>query len=296
MVVINQLTAQNVPPSIRLADYLINQFEQCHTKSSLKKAIKKSEILVNGLPGKTSHIVREQDLIQLIDHETIEPRPYPIDLDVIYEDSHMTIVLKPAGLVVSGNQWRTLQNCLPENITATSVNDALKYARPVHRLDAQTSGLVVVSKTRSAHILLSKAFEQRQVQKTYHAIVMGNLEGSGLIDKDIEGKSASSTFSSLQVVPSLRSEHLSLIELSPKTGRTHQLRIHMASIDHPIVGDKLYGEVGNTLQHKGLFLCATALQLKHPITNEELKVEIGVPNKFYSLLKREETRYRKYRE
>ncbi len=145
-----------------------------------------------------------------------------------------------------------------------------------------------------ALVKLGQQFEQKSIQKKYAAIVMGKSPESGSIATDVEGLKSLSEFTTIKTVNSLRSEHLSLIELSPKTGRTHQLRIHLSSIGFPILGDKLYGDDGNILEGKGLFLCALGLDLNHPITEDPLNLRIEIPYKFNAMLDREAKRWEKY--
>jgi len=114
------------------------------------------------------------------------------------------------------------------------------------------------------------------------------------LEKPIDGKDAITYFEKIKVVPSLKNKWLSLIDLFPQTGRTHQLRIHLSSLGFPILGDALYGKEGMILKHKGLFLCAVELIFSHPKTNEKMKVEINVPQKYETLLRREERRWQKY--
>jgi len=179
----------------------------------------------------------------------------------------------------------------------SSQKDALKWAKPVHRLDNATSGLVIMSKTATFHREMAKLFENRKVEKTYHAITTGEWsDEEGVIDSTINQQVAKTRYKILQQVPSLRSEFLSFVQLKPQTGRTHQLRIHCTFSNHPIAGDVLYGEAGNTLLHKGLFLAATQLSFIHPILKKDVTIEIAVPHKFFSLLEREERRWIKFKE
>lgn len=177
----------------------------------------------------------------------------------------------------------------------SSEKDALNWAKPVHRLDSATSGLVLMSKTMSVHRKLAKMFEEKLIEKEYHAVVMGEPENnSGKLEIPIDEKESVSNYEVLKTINSLRSGKMSLLKLIPETGRTHQLRIHCASMGNPIVGDVLYGEKGNTLLHKGLFLAATKLKLNHPISELPMELKIEIPNKFNSLLEREERRFKKF--
>ena len=123
---------------------------------------------------------------------------------------------------------------------------------------------------------------------------MGKLETPGQVAEPINGLPAQSEYAPVETVPSLRSGHLTLVDLFPLTGRTHQLRIHMAAIGHPIVGDQKYGQARNVLKGKGLFLAAVELRFPHPADQREITVSIEIPAKFDSLLKRERTRWEKF--
>ena len=281
---------------LRFVDYCIGVFPQLMTKNAIKKAIKKEELLINGIAATTSVWMKKNDVIDLVDNQKRILKAFPLDVEIIFEDDYFVVVNKPSGLVVSGNLFRTLENAMVDMIQSSTELDKNKHAKPVHRLDAATSGLVIMSKTASAHRGLAKLFENRGIEKVYHAIVSGEFgEKEGLIDEDIQEQYAETRFEVKRVINSLRSEKLSLIKLSPKTGRTHQLRIHCAYKGNPIVGDLLYGIEGDTLLHKGLFLAATSLSFKHPITNGLIEVEIPIPHKFASLIEREERRWNKFK-
>lgn len=192
---------------------------------------------------------------------------------------------------MSGNQFKTIQNALLYNIKPSTKIDALDWPLPVHRLDNQTSGLLLIAKTKLARVKLGQAFENKTILKKYHAVVIGKTENKGEINSDINDKTSQSFFKRIETVPSLKNKFLSLIELEPKTGRTHQLRIHCASINHPVLGDKLYGKEGLILKNKGLFLCATSLGFTHPVTQKAMLFSTDLPYKFKNRLKNESRRY-----
>lgn len=296
MFLIKKHIVESLTKTIRLSDYCGNIFQKyIPSRKGIKKVLKKGGIFIDGKVGHSGDWVKEGQSIELMDLELNPPKAYEMDLEIIYEDEHFAIIQKSAGISVSGNQFNTIQNVIVDKIKLSTELDALKWARPVHRLDNQTSGLLVVAKTASAIINLSKQFEERSIKKKYTAMVMGESPESGEIIFPIENQEAKSAFKTLKTIDSLQSKKLSLVELSPHTGRTHQLRIHCSESGFPIVGDKLYGPKGNTLLHKGLFLAATELTLKHPVIGEEMNFKLAIPSKFEALLEREERRWRKFK-
>lgn len=274
----------------RFVDYCVGLFPQVITRSAVKKAIKKGDFLHNDVTAETRTWIEVGDVVKLIDQQNRIPKSFPLTIEVIMQDEHFAIVNKPSGLVVSGNQHRTLVNALVDDLELSKELDAYKWGKPVHRLDSATSGLVIIAKTALAHASFGKMFENREIRKTYIAIVQGKVDNQN-IEQEIDGKESRTGLKVIKLIRSLRNDALTLIELSPQTGRTHQLRIHCASISHPIVGDKLYGREGEIMKHKGLFLCAHQLQFKHPVSNFNMEVSIPIPNKFSALLKQEERRW-----
>ncbi len=279
----------------RFSDYAIRIFAKFQTNQGTKKAIKKGEIILNNEKAETGRWLKEGDEIQWVEIEKENIKSFNLDLEIIFEDEYLAIVNKPAGLVTSGNQFKTLTNCLPQNLKLSNQADALLRPQPAHRLDSQTSGLVLVGKTSKALIELGNIFKNRTVSKTYQAIVVGKTEPEGILSQLIDNQEAITHFKTIKTIPSLQNEFISHLELSPKTGRTHQLRIHLSQIGHPIVGDKLYGKEGSILKHKGLFLAAVQLQFEHPITFEKIDIKVETPHKFQSLWEREERRWKKFK-
>ena len=280
---------------IRLYDYVQQIFPTIPSRKGVKKAIAREEILVDGQKTSTGHWIKAGQKIELLESTANPPKEYILKLEIVFEDEYLAVINKPAGIPVSGNQFRTIQNALIGNISLSKEADALRWPKPVHRLDGPTSGLLIVAKTAKALVKLGQQFEQKTIQKKYAAIVMGESPEKGIVASDVDGLKSLSEYKTLQTINSLRSKHLSWVELSPKTGRTHQLRIHMSSIGYPILGDKLYGDEGHVLEGKGLFLCALGLELTHPITGRLLALEIDIPYKFTALLAREANRWLKYK-
>ncbi len=279
---------------IRLQDYAPKIFNSISSYQGMKKAIKRKKVYVDGEPAPTGLWVKEGQRIELYDLELSPAKVFEMDLEVIYEDEHIAVINKPSGVSVSGNLFRTIQNMLPHNLKDSSYQDALPVFRPVHRLDNPTSGLLLIAKTSQAIGALGAQFENRIIKKRYAAVVIGDLPEKGRIDKEVDGKEAISTYQVIKRVPSIRNKYLCLVHLFPETGRTHQLRIHMAELGTPILGDKLYGTEGEILQKKGLFLCAAGLYFEHPFTNEKMDLFIDPPYKFGRFMEMEEKRYIKY--
>jgi len=279
----------------RLINYCNNNFiDVIHSKKAIKKAILTGAIKLNNNKVETGRYIKDGDVIQLYDLENKPPKTYNLNLDIIFEDEFLAVVKKPAGLVVSGNQFRTVVNALPFNIKVSTEKDALRWAKPVHRLDNQTSGLLIVSKTKLAHINLGKQFENKLIKKKYIALVIGKLVGNGFITEPIENKLAKTEYRVIKSVKSLKNKHLTLVELFPYTGRTHQLRIHLSNMGFPILGDKLYGKEDLILKHKGLFLSAVELLFKHPVKGNDLEIKVDMPNKFNTRLMNEQRRFLEY--
>ncbi|MCF6177405.1 MAG: RluA family pseudouridine synthase [Victivallaceae bacterium] len=278
----------------RFLDYSIAVFAEFITaKKGVKKAIKRGELLLNGAMVESGRYLKKGDKLQLFDLDNRVPKTFNLKLEIVYEDDCLAVINKPAGIVVSGNQYRTIVNALQFNLAPSSSKDALNWAKPVHRLDHQTSGLLLVAKTHSAIVELSRQFEHKEITKKYHAVVIGKPDATGLIEYEIEGRTAITEYKRLASVKSLRNDDLSLLELTPHTGRTHQLRIHLSQLGFPIMGDRLYGTPGEILKNKGLFLSAVELHFKHPDDGQEMDVRITAPDKFKALLNREQRRFDK---
>lgn len=274
----------NLTTPQRLSDYLIGIFPMVASRKGVKKGIKKGYFLVNDLPGVSGQWLQGGERIKLVLPTTPAPEKLPvIPLPVHYEDEHLAVVEKPAGLLVSGNKWMTLTNALPAHLTISTERDGLSAPQPAHRLDYPTSGLLLIGKTASTLTRLGAYFADQKIKKTYLAVVIGNLPPSGTIDQEIEGKAAQSDFLRLTRVASPRFGYLNLVQLTPATGRRHQLRIHMASQGNPILGDHTYGTEGLILKGKGLYLHAYRLVFDHPATAVEMDIQSALPKKFVKL-------------
>ena len=278
---------------IRLQEYAGTIFEKLQTRSALKKAISRKTILIDGEIAATSNWIKAGQVIELIASESAVKKVFQLKLPIVFEDEDFAIINKPAGFPTNGNYFKTIENALPYNLKVSTKKDTLNFPKPVHRLDNPTSGILIIAKTKTAQINLHKQFEEKGIQKEYHAIVVGKIPENGTINADIHTKKSLTIFKTTRQIPALQNEFLSLVQLEPKTGRTHQLRIHLSSLGFPIVGDKLYAPK-NVMMHKGLFLCATKIELKHPITDEKIHFKISVPPKFNTYIEREHKRFIKY--
>jgi len=200
-------------------------------------------------------------------------------LKVLFEDDYLAIIHKPAGILVSGNRFKTIANALAQNIKVSKLQDTT-IAQPVHRLDFATTGILLVGKTSSSIRILNKMFEHKEVEKTYYAVTIGEMKIEGDINSAIDSKKSQSSYKRIASVASDRFGKLNLVHLSPKTGRRHQLRKHLSSVGNPILGDATYGIKNLILKGKGLYLHAYSLRFMHPFTNEEVYIKDEFPQPF----------------
>jgi len=272
--------AKKQKEQIRIQEYAVGIFNTVPTKSGIKKAIKKKLILVNGLPTSTARIIIGGEKITLLNPKNKPLRKSLIlRLAITFEDDYLAIIEKPPGILVNGNKFKTIDNALQQNLKKSSQIDAVR-PRPIHRLDYPTSGLLLIGKTSSTIRALNQLFENKKIKKKYYAITIGKMNLKGAIKTNINKKTAITNYKTIQSVKSNRFEFLNLVELSPKTGRRHQLRIHLSSIGNPILGDQEYGIKSLILKGKGLYLHASQLDFTHPITKDKLSITSNLPKKF----------------
>ncbi|HFK5829118.1 TPA: RluA family pseudouridine synthase [Streptococcus pyogenes] len=261
--------------------------------------IKQGLVLVNGQQKKAKYMVQAGDVIcfELPKEEVLEYQAQNIPLDIIYEDDALAIINKPQGMVVhpsAGHPSGTMVNALMYHIKDLSSINGVVRPGIVHRIDKDTSGLLMVAKTDAAHQALAEELKAKKSLRKYLAIVHGNLPNDrGMIEAPIgrsekdrkkqavtaKGKEAVTRFTVLE-----RFGDYSLVELQLETGRTHQIRVHMAYIGHPVAGDPLYGP-RKTLSGHGQFLHAKTLGLTHPMTGKEMIFTVEAPEIFQKVLK-----------
>ena len=292
MILLNTHIVPDDTGSVRLLDYVLDIFPVLTTRSSAKKAIKRGAVRVDGEITESGWWLKPGMRVEFFDLEPSPPKVLPMKLDVVYEDDSIAVIVKPAGISVSGNKYVTIQNALLYNLKQSFAADALAWPKPVHRLDFPTSGLLLVAKTRTAIVDFGRQFENKTIKKRYRAIVSGKLSESGVVELPIDGHHSKTAFRSVEYIPSPMTQWLTLVDLFPETGRTHQLRIHMASVGHPIVGDKKYTKELPLLKGKGLFLTAVEINFVHPETKQEMGFAIEEPSKYGALIRKERKNFK----
>ena len=278
---------------MRLDEYIKTKYDMSRSKA--QKLNNDNLILVNGEHKNNSYIVEDKDVIELIENKEYVPSKFKgenIPLDIVYEDEDIVIINKASGMVVhpaSGNYENTLVNALiyRYNLDDTNVRSGI-----VHRIDKDTSGLVIVAKNDKTLELLTEMFKNKQIKKTYLAIVDGVINNkSGTINapitRDVKdrkkmmvGKDGKNSITHFYVLKTFKNN--TYLSLNLETGRTHQIRVHMAYIGHPITNDKVYGKENTSF---GQYLHASKLEFIHPITKKEIKVEAELPEEFQEKLK-----------
>ena len=287
---------KEVEANERFSEYARRNIKFIDTRNGIYKAIKRGELLLEGEIAETGRFVKDGQLIELVDSgEKRKGKVFRLKLDIIFEDEYLAIINKPAGFEVMGKKYKTIENSLLYNLELSSQVDALPNPKPVHRLDFPTSGLLLIAKTQSALIKLSKMFENKTISKTYEALAIGKIEEiKGIFNSPIEEREAISGYEVIKSYNSLKSKTLTHLKLFPRTGRTHQLRIHLSRNNTPILGDKKYGIEGMILKDKGLFLSAVELNFIHPFSKKKMNMKISHPDKFDTYIAREIRRWEKY--
>lgn len=282
----------------RLDTYLSNNIDL--SRSQISKLIKNKNILVNGKNVKNGYTIKEGDIIEVnYEEEFLDVIPEKMDLDIVYEDDDVIVVNKANGVVVHpavGNNHGTLVNGLMYHSNNLSNNNGEFRPGIVHRIDAYTTGLLMVAKNNKAHEILAKQLEEKTTTRVYHALVWGVIENdTGTIDApigrdskerkkmavtDINSKKAITHFKVLE-----RYKNATLIELKLETGRTHQIRVHMNYIGHPVVNDPVYGR-RKIIDESGQCLHAKTLGFVHPTKNEYVEFTSELPECFINILEK----------
>lgn len=281
-----QVETHTVPPlqnPTRLSDYAGGKFLLIPSRKGMKKAIDKGWVTVDGSIASTATLLSGGETI-VIKIPLESKRPHlELPLEVLYEDDFLAVVNKPAGIEVSGNRKRTVENALPFNLKTSKQQDALPFPEAIHRLDHPTTGVLLIGKTRNAVSNLNELFASGEISKRYAAVTIGQMPLEGKLDLSIDGKDALTEYWVIEWVASDRFSQLNLVDVVLHTGRRHQIRKHFAHIGNPILGDQLYGLDGLILKGKGLYLHARSLSFKHPFTDKQLTVESALPKKFGKL-------------
>jgi len=283
---------------VRLDKFLSDSTEK--TRSFVQSMIEDGLVLVNGKTAKASYSVKSGDEIEytLPEIKSLDAKPQDIPIDVIYEDEDILIVNKEAGMVVHpapGNPDNTLVNAVMKHCEGklSGINSVIRPGI-VHRIDKDTSGLLVIAKNDDAHFKLSDQFKVHSITREYTAIVYGHFkENSGTVDAPIgrhgtnrkkmavtdkNSKNAVTHFQVLEEYPKY-----SLIKCILETGRTHQIRVHMSFIGHPLLGDSIYGDK-NKMGIEGQMLHAGKLGFTHPGTGEYIEFESDLPENYKKVL------------
>lgn len=292
----NKLILEVLEGGKRLDLYIVENTEL--TRTRIQQLIKDQNIIINEKKTKSSYKVESGDIIDILipEEKEIDLLPENIDIKILYEDNDIAVIDKPAGLVVHpshGHESGTLVNAVMYHIKDLSgINGEIRPGI-VHRLDKDTSGLIIIAKNDKAHTKLSDMFKNSDVKKTYLAILKGKInKDSGrletLIGRDSKdrkkmavvkenGKTAITNFQVLD-----KNEKFSLVKVNIETGRTHQIRVHMKSIGYPILGDKTYGRESNTVKRQ--MLHAYKLEFIHPITEKTVEITSELPEDFKIVL------------
>lgn len=283
----------------RIDQYLSQELNEI-SRSYIQKLIKDGLVTVNNKNVKAKYIVSEGDHIQinLPEPQKLEIEPENIPIDIVYEDDDIAIVNKPQGMVVHpapGNYSGTLVNALLYRLKSLSSINGIIRPGIVHRIDKDTSGLLMIAKNNLAHEKLSKQLKDHSINRIYYALVDGNIkEEKGTIDAPIgrhpvdrkkmavttkNSKEAKTHFTVLE-----RYGQYTLIEARLETGRTHQIRVHMSYINHPVTGDPVYGSKNQKFKTNGQLLHAKTIGFIHPRTGQYLEFDSQLPEQFLRIL------------
>lgn len=270
------------------------------SRSFVQKLVREGAVRVNGLPVKGSYRVKAEDTVEFLLPKAAEPDilPEDIPLDILYEDKDVIVVNKPKGMVVhpaAGHYSGTLVNALLYHCgeELSGINGVMRPGI-VHRIDMDTTGSVIACKNDAAHRCIAKQLKEHSITRRYHAICHGILHEDGTIDRPIgrhpadRKKMAVNERNGKQAVTHYRIlgrlDGYTYVECALETGRTHQIRVHMASIGHPLLGDEVYAGRKAPFHVQGQALHAKTLGFRHPATGEYVEVDAPLPEYFRHLL------------
>ncbi|MBR4172914.1 MAG: RluA family pseudouridine synthase, partial [Clostridia bacterium] len=286
------------PQNFRIDKYISEEIEDI-SRSFASKLLEEEKVTVSGKPASKNYRPKDGEVIEisLPEPKKLSLMPENIPIDIVYEDDSLAVINKPQGMVVhpaNGNESGTLVNALlyhfGDNLSA--INGVIRPGI-VHRIDKDTAGLLVVAKTNEAHLALSRQLKEKKAKRRYLAIVHGNINDGGTVDKPIGrhpkdrkkmavvagGRNAVTHYN---VLENFRDS--ALLECILETGRTHQIRVHMASIGHSIVGDKTYTTIREKIKTAGQLLFAETIGFDHPKTNEYMEFKAELPDYFSEIL------------
>ncbi|MBR2614297.1 MAG: RluA family pseudouridine synthase [Clostridia bacterium] len=269
------------------------------TRSFIQKIIKEDLVFLNGKLANKKSVVKTFDEIeyQLPEVKTLDLEPKDIPIDIVYQDDDLAVINKPQGLTVhagNGTKGHTLVNALLFKLDKLSGINGVVRPGIVHRIDKNTSGLLVVAKNDKAHLSLAKQIEEKSAKRTYVALLEGVLkEDNGVIETEIGRSSKDRTkmavvkagrkaITNFEVIK--RYQNYTLCKFMLQTGRTHQIRVHAKHIGHPVVGDKEYGYKNQKFNLEGQLLHACKLEFVHPTTGKQMSFEAPMPDYFKKVL------------
>ena len=284
-------------------DKCLNEINEDYTRSFVQKMIEEGNVTVNGKTVKASYKLKKNDVIDIeeIENTELEVEAEDIPLDIVYEDEDLIIVNKAKGMVVhpgNGNYTGTLVNALlfTHKDRLSAINGVVRPGI-VHRIDKDTSGIIVVAKNDKAHKMLSSAFKVHDITRKYIAVVKGIVEKDNIkidlpigrsttdrIKMAVTEKNSREAITHIKILKRFYESGYTLVEAKLETGRTHQIRVHMSYIGHPLLGDDTYGPAKNEFGISGQVLHAKTLGFNHPTTGKYIEFEQEEPEEFKEIL------------
>lgn len=298
-----KLTVKGLYAPKRIDAYLAQALADAYSREEIKRALEKGDILLNGLAAKPRTLLKDGDAVtgHVVSARASTLIPEKLPLKIIYEDKAIIVVDKPAGMVVhpgAGNKQGTLVHALLGHGGSLSTEGGKDRPGIVHRLDKETSGVLVIAKNNKAHRHLQEQFLTHSLSKTYIALVKGRVDyQEGRVTASLDrhpkmrermavstaddAKEAETRYRVLK-----RFKHATLLELNLISGRTHQIRVHMAHIGHPVAGDAVYGTRGGYSRHA---LHAAKMELVHPVSGNIMVFEAEWPEDFKEIIRHAES-------